>query len=580
MGFGSLMLILGITLLITQQTLQKSETTNNLLNNIHLPALIALERYHKDMQDGAALAKQWTYVQQNEDHPERRKFIQFCDSILPKDHNSLHDVALNWSKEQQYQLQKIDTLHNAIIHYFGQLRDWLCCFERYQDPFYSLQSEDLFLENQGIPKKMNELTVLCSSLSNEFQNQMSSERSKMNLGFHSLNNILTIFLITLIAAGIIIAILTARAIVKPIQELKDILTALSLGIYDNKAIKITKDEIGEMNLAAKKLIYNFEKTKNFAQAIGSGEANFTFEPLSAHDEMGKALIQMNSDLTSYRNEMEKKVSTQTQEILLQKNEAEDQRKKIETLYSDLKSSIAYAKRLQDSILPDHKWISEICPDHFVLFLPKDVVSGDFYWFQKQAGKKLFAAADCTGHGVPGAFMSLIAHNALNHVTKVYTKPAQILNQVNRIAAKAFNQDREDQIRDGMDISLCSLDENTLNLEFSGAQNNLWIVRSNECIELKGDKQSVGKNDTDHLPFTSQNFGCQKGDMLYLFSDGYADQFGGEEGKKLMKKRFKEAVIQAAELPIAQQKEYLYAFLEKWKNGLEQVDDILVIGIQV
>jgi serine phosphatase RsbU (regulator of sigma subunit) len=335
-----------------------------------------------------------------------------------------------------------------------------------------------------------------------------------------------------------------------------------------------------MQLAAKKLIFNFEKTKNFAQSIGAGNMEAQFEPLSDHDEMGKALIQMKNDLHSYRSEMEQKVSAQTEEILHQKNASDEQRQKIEILYSDLRSSIEYAKRLQDSILPDSKLIHEICPEHFVLFLPKDVVSGDFYWFQKQAGKKLFAAADCTGHGVPGAFMSLVAHNALNHVTKVYTKPGQILNQVNRMASKAFNQDRQDQIRDGMDIALCSLDENTLHLEFSGAQNNLWIVREGVCFELKGDKQSVGKSDQDASPFTSQQFTCQKGDILYLFSDGYADQFGGEQGKKLMRKRFKEIIIETASQPMADQKKYLQQFIEDWRQDREQVDDILVMGIQV
>jgi len=580
LGFGSLMLILGITLMMTQQTLKNSESTNDQLNNVQLPSLIRLDRYHKDLQEVVSLAKQWAFVQQNEDHPERRKFILLCDSILPKDFESLQKSSLQWSKEQQNELIEIDTAHHHLMMYCKRLREWLCCFERYQDPFYSLQSEDLFLENQGIPATMQSLTQHCNLLSDAIQVQMNEERNKMNASFHSLHSILITFLITLIFAGLIIAILTARSIVQPIQKLKGILQSLSLGIYDNKEMIITKDEIGEMNLAAKKLIFNFEKTKNFAQAIGSGKEDIDFEPLSDQDEMGKALLQMKRDLSSYRNEMEQKVAEQTQEISLQKDAADDQRQRIEGLYSDLKSSIAYAKRLQDSILPDSKWIQEICPEHFVLFLPKDVVSGDFYWFQKQAGKKLFAAADCTGHGVPGAFMSLIAHNALNHVTKVYTKPAQILNQVNRIAAKAFNQDREDQIRDGMDISLCSLDENTLHLEFSGAQNSVWIIRNGECIELKGDKQSVGKIDQDAIPFQSQQFTCEKGDLLYLFSDGYADQFGGEQGKKLMRKKFKETILSAAALPIAEQRNFLQNYLDHWRGSLEQVDDILVMAIQV
>jgi serine phosphatase RsbU (regulator of sigma subunit)/HAMP domain-containing protein len=580
LGFGSLILLLGITLIVTQYTLKRSEQTNDTLNNIHLPALLALGDYYKSMQDASGLAKQWAYVQQNEDHPERRKFVALCDSILPNQIKKIETLKSGWNLQQQNNWDSILHVHEQLIGHFRHLRDWLCCFERYQDPMYSMQAEDLFLSGKGIPLAVALLSKHNTSLLESFQKQMNQERINMNSAFHQLNIILWIFLFILIAAGSMIAIFTAKSIVQPIRQLKEILQALSLGVYEQQEIIISKDEIGEMNLAAKKLIFNFERTKNFAQAIGSGEMTAQFEPLSDQDEMGKALVQMKNDLQSYRNEMEDKVSIQTKEILNQKEQSDLQRQKMEVLYSDLKSSIEYAKRLQDSILPDSKFIQEICPKHFVLYLPKDVVSGDFYWFQKQAGKKLFAAADCTGHGVPGAFMSLIAHNALNHVTKVYTKPAQILTQVNRIASKAFHQDHNDQIRDGMDISLCSLDENTLTLEFSGAQNSVWIFRDGICTELKGNKRSIGNTEDLETPFSTQQFNCQTGDIIYLFSDGFPDQFGGISGKKLMRKNFKEILSKAAQLPIADQKVFLQQQLQSWKLDYEQVDDILVMGIQV
>lgn len=580
LGFGSLILILGITLIVTQLTLHNSEKTNDTLNNIHLPALLAIEEYHNNMQDAAALAKQWAYVQQNEDHPERRKFMALCDSILPEQVQKIATLKNAWGVEQQRTWDSILVVHQELITQYIHLRDWLCCFSRYQDPIYSIQAEDLFLSGTGIPQAMQTLSAKNMVLLSSFQMQMNEERNNMNTGFHKLNITLWIFLFILISGGAIIAVFTAQSIVNPIKQLKEILHSLSLGVYQQQEIKVSKDEIGEMNLAAKKLFYNFERTKNFAQAIGSGEMSAQFEPLSERDEMGKALIQMKNDLQSYRNEMEDKVHFQTKEILIQKEYSDVQRQKIETLYSDLKSSIEYAKRLQDSILPDNKFIQDICPQHFVLYLPKDVVSGDFYWFQQQAGKKLFAAADCTGHGVPGAFMSLIAHNALNHVTKVYTKPAQILTQVNRIAAKAFHRDQEDQIRDGMDIALCSLDEKNLTLEFSGAQNSAWIFRDGQCIELKGDKRSIGNAENTDIAFSSQQYDCVEGDMIYLFSDGFPDQFGGRDGKKLMRKNFKEILMAAAQIPIDQQKDFLAQKLQDWKQQHEQVDDILVIGVLV
>jgi serine phosphatase RsbU (regulator of sigma subunit) len=278
--------------------------------------------------------------------------------------------------------------------------------------------------------------------------------------------------------------------------------------------------------------------------------------------------------------MEEKVAEQTQEITLQKNTAEAQKEKIQSLYADLKSSISYAKRLQDSILPDTASIQKIFPEHFILYLPKDVVSGDFYWFQQQGNKKLFAAADCTGHGVPGAFMSLIAHNALNHVTKVYTKPGQILNQVNRIAAAAFNTNNENQIKDGMDIALCSVDYDNMVLEFSGAQNDAVIIRDGQLIEIKGDKKSIGNDANTHNVFTTQSFVLQKQDMVYVFSDGFADQFGGAMQKKFMRKTLKELLTSIATESHLHQREKLLEAFHQWKGENEQTDDVLIIGIRV
>ena len=209
-----------------------------------------------------------------------------------------------------------------------------------------------------------------------------------------------------------------------------------------------------------------------------------------------------------------------------------------------------------------------------------MVSGDFYWVQDQGNKKLFAAADCTGHGVPGAFMSLIAHNALNHVSKVYTVPGQILNQVNRIASSAFHSEENEQIKDGMDIALCSLDTTTLNIEFSGAQNALYIIRNAELIEINAEKRSIGIESKEHRLFSTHTYQCERGDMLYLFSDGYADQFGGPKNKKFMRKQLKEVLMKNAHLEMNEQKHLLAQVLEDWKKDEEQTDDILIMGVRV
>jgi serine phosphatase RsbU (regulator of sigma subunit) len=274
------------------------------------------------------------------------------------------------------------------------------------------------------------------------------------------------------------------------------------------------------------------------------------------------------------------VAEQTQALIQEKNKSDDQLAQIERLYADLKSSINYAKRLQDSILPSPSSIQKLFPQHFILFMPKDVVSGDFYWIQDQGNKTLFAAADCTGHGVPGAFMSLIAHNALNHVTKVYTKPGQILNQVNRIASAAFNADQDEKIKDGMDIALCSLDRSNLTLEYSGAQNPIYVIRDNELIVLEGEKRSIGTESKEHRLFASQTFKCQPNDMLYLFSDGLSDQFGGPKNKKFMRKQMKEMLLHIAHENCSEQKKHIEETILNWKGQEEQTDDILLMGIRL
>ena len=275
------------------------------------------------------------------------------------------------------------------------------------------------------------------------------------------------------------------------------------------------------------------------------------------------------------------MSLQTNEIRRQKEEVEAQRERVTELYKDLQSSIDYAQRLQETILPNDTFIRAMFPDSFVFFRPKATVSGDFYWFVSKGKKKIFAAADCTGHGVPGAFMSLVGHNVLNQATKVYSKPSQILNSANRLSAEAMRSDSgEHFMRDGMDIALCSLDMDTLELEFSGAHNPVYIIRDGEIIEMSSDPFSIGTYTNGEREFTNHSMTVQKGDCIYLFSDGYVDQFGGPKGKKFMRKQFRSMLIQYCDLPMAEQKWRIAETMDKWQGNSEQIDDILVMGIRV
>ena len=269
----------------------------------------------------------------------------------------------------------------------------------------------------------------------------------------------------------------------------------------------------------------------------------------------------------------------TTQLRKQKEESEVQKEQLNLLYRDLTDSINYAQRLQNTILPNIGAVRQIFNKSFVFYVPKAVVSGDFYWFKNVGGRKLFAAADCTGHGVPGAFMSLVGHNFLNHVTKVFLDPAQILNSVNRLGTEVLRNNNAG-VRDGMDIALCAVDEKELMLEYCGANIPLYVVRGNQLIELSPTKRSIGTFGEKGESFSTQKFQLERNDMIYACSDGYADQFGEETNKKFMRKRFKEILTSISTLEIETQEKTLHETFSAWKGSLEQTDDLLVIGIRV
>lgn len=251
---------------------------------------------------------------------------------------------------------------------------------------------------------------------------------------------------------------------------------------------------------------------------------------------------------------------------------------------EITDSIRYAKRIQESILPPDAHVKQLLPDSFILYKPKDIVSGDFYWAEEWGGKVLVAVADCTGHGVPGAFMSIVGHNLLDQAVTVYglDKPALILNFINKQLYKMLHQNSEEQlVKDGMDICVIALDRKTMKLEFAGAFNSLWIIRDKEFIELQADRMPVGAFLGEVTQqFTAREFDLKSGDQLYLHSDGFADQFGGPHGKKFKGKQLKQLLTDSSSLSMSEQRETLVTAFEMWKGDLEQIDDVCLIGIRI
>lgn len=251
--------------------------------------------------------------------------------------------------------------------------------------------------------------------------------------------------------------------------------------------------------------------------------------------------------------------------------------------NELMSSIEYAQKIQQSFMPKTKNLQHLFKEHFVFHRPKDVVSGDFYWYAEVDKKLVFASADCTGHGVPGAFMSLIGINFLHQIiaNEKTTNPDLILDRLRKNVSSSLNKfDGETITRDGMDISIITFDENMKKIQFSGAMSTMYIMRNKEIIEFSGDKKPIGFDEFMHEKYTLHNFDLKENDIIYMFTDGFPDQFGGKKNKKFKYSNFKELFRQIAHHPLNYQLELISNTYVEWKGINEQVDDILIIGLKI
>jgi len=262
-------------------------------------------------------------------------------------------------------------------------------------------------------------------------------------------------------------------------------------------------------------------------------------------------------------------------------ELEEKNKEISQKNTEIIDSITYAKRLQQAILPPEEEIYNSVPDSFILYKPKDIVAGDFYFAEHKDDYFFVAAADCTGHGVPGAMVSLVCSNALNKAVSelALKKPGEILDKVTEMVVDTFKKGHTD-IKDGMDISLCVINTKTREVAWAGANNPLWYINNdNELKEITANKQPVGKSEK-YTSFTTHVLNLAKGTLVYLFTDGYADQFGGPKGKKFKYKQLADLIFRNKDLPMSEQRLALDSTFTDWKGNIEQVDDVCIIGIKL
>lgn len=261
----------------------------------------------------------------------------------------------------------------------------------------------------------------------------------------------------------------------------------------------------------------------------------------------------------------------------------EQKAEIEKQKEEITDSIKYAQRIQQAVVPSSERAQEILPEHFILWRPRDIVSGDFWWMTEKAGKIVIVAADCTGHGVPGAFMSMLGVSFLNEIVNRQETPVAnlILNDLRTSVKTTLKQTgKEGEAKDGMDMALVILDKEKKIIQYSGAYNPLYLIREGEIIETKADKNPIGIYIKEKESFTNHDIQLQEGDTFYIFSDGFVDQFGGEKNMKFKSRRFKELLITLQEKSLLEQKEILDVTVDEWRGEIPQVDDIIIVGVRV
>jgi serine phosphatase RsbU (regulator of sigma subunit) len=281
--------------------------------------------------------------------------------------------------------------------------------------------------------------------------------------------------------------------------------------------------------------------------------------------------------------LEEMVNKRTDQISIQNKFLRTQNKQIETQYKEIRQSITYAKRLQNAILPNKYRFSSIFKEHLIFYKPKDIVSGDFYWITEKNKKTYVVTADCTGHGVPGGFLSMLGISFLNQIVTKNAEihPHEILNKLAILFSETINNHEDTGSRDSMDISICLINHSTNEIEYSGAYTPIYVIRNQALHELHVDKISLQKDfHTENTSFTNRTFQLQENDRIFMFSDGYYDQFGGEKHKRFSKRNFKTLLTSSSNKTMAEQKIIFDETFELWRGENEQIDDILILGIEI
>jgi len=582
LGFGLFIFFALLVVLLTNRSLERSREINAEINAVYSPSVDALVGLRNLTVRSHMLIKHWALIESRADAPEKTTLVDITTQRIPAALDQIDTLMGRWSQDEVAILTQVHAQLNELLLLHDQVKEMLPSLESYNDPFKHMERTSLAEEDGPIDQQTNKVLGDLDRLLKLHEDKRRELAGGMIRSFDSLKFFVLYMGLALVVVGIAVAVLIIRGIVVPVQRLRSILLSLGRGVFPRTRVRVTNDEVGDMSRALTALVEGLRRTTDFSHAVAAGEFNAEYQPLSEEDVLGHALLKMRDELGQRERVLEMKVAERTEEVVRQKEEVERQSRKVVEIYKNVTDSIRYAKRLQDSILPPDRRIKELLPDAFVYYRPKDIVSGDFYWMERVGDRVLFAAVDCTGHGVPGAFMSLIGHNGLNQAAKErgLFKPGEVLRELNRIAFDALHKDREQHlIRDGMDLALCSYDPKRRILDYAGANCPLYMVRDGETMAFAPNKAAIGSNELGAENFIEHRIELREGDMVYAFSDGYADQFGGPKGKKFLYRRFRDLLVEVSSHAPDRQRRMLHDAFNAWRGAHEQVDDILVIGLR-
>ena len=397
LGFGIFILAVAVLFVFTRATLTQSSELAEEVDESLVPSLEALEDMDQTLAESRVYISHWLTRQSRADDEEKRALRRLVKESFPQHIVALQSLEGAWSPSARAHLDTLRVETDALGLLYGEIMRLLPDFRSYDNPIAYMQAQDYAMEGAELQTYTARVKSRLARLTATQNAALRSRTARME----ELGAQLTMYAgrvaWVVVILGIALGVIVTRSIVQPMKELKRALLHMGRGVLPDRKVRVTSDEIGDMALAVNRLAEGLARTQRFSQEVGGGDFDTPYEPLSDDDALGKALLQMRSSLAANERELEGKVEERTEELAQQKARAEE-------ILSDLQDSISYALRIQQAILPSEQERKEVIYDSAVFYQPRDVVSGDFYWFKSVGSRRMFAAIDCTGHGVPGAFL--------------------------------------------------------------------------------------------------------------------------------------------------------------------------------